>query len=133
MKPRRDLFFVSAGLGLDGGVRGLAVRLLAGGCVGYARERGLGFELLTLDGSAPPENDVPVRGFAGNQRALALEVWKRQVRDRGAVYVFDLLGVARTQSYLPAPFRAPYLIPLYGIEVWRSLEWDRRRALAHAT
>src|SRR3954447_16980196 len=133
MKPRRDLVFVSAGLGLDGGGRALAGRLLADGCVRFARERGLGFELLTLDGSELPESEVAVRGFAGNQRALALEVWKRQVRDRGAVYVFDLLGVARTQSYLPAPFRAPYLIPLYGIEVWRPLAWDRRRALAPPT
>ncbi|HET9212125.1 MAG TPA: glycosyltransferase family 4 protein [Thermoanaerobaculia bacterium] len=133
MKPRRNLVFVSAGLGLDGGGRALAGRLLAGGCAELARERGLGFEILTLDGSAPPEGEVPVRGFGGNQRALALEVWKRQVRDRGATaYVFDLLGVARTQSYLPASLRAPYLIPLYGIEVWRPLEWDRRRALAHA-
>jgi len=133
MKPRRDLVFVSAGLGLDGGGRALAGRLLAAGCAGFARERGLGFELLTLDGSEPPESEIPVQGFAGNQRALAFAVWKRQMRDRGAAYVFDLLGVARTQSYLPAPFRAPYLIPLYGIEVWRPLEWDRRRALAHAT
>ena len=133
MKPRRDLVFVSAGLGLDGGGRALAGRLLAGGCARFASERGLGFELLTLDGSGLPASEVPVQGFAGNQRALAFEVWRRQVKDRGAVYVFDLLGVARTQSYLPAPFRAPYLIPLYGIEVWRPLAWDRRRALAHAT
>jgi phosphatidyl-myo-inositol dimannoside synthase len=132
-KPLRDLVFVSAGLGLDGGGRAAAGRLLAGACAGFARERGMGFQLLTLDGAGLPEGEVPVRGFAGNQRALALEVWKRQWRSREAAYVFDLLGAARTQSYLPAPFRAPYLIPLYGIEVWRPLEWDRRRALARAT
>src|ERR1041385_5770436 len=110
MKPRRDLVFVSAGLGLDGGGRALAGRLLVDGCAAFARERGLGFELLTLDGSAPPEAEIPVRGFGGSQRALALEVWKRQVRDRGAAaHVFDLLGLARAQSYLLAPFRAPYL------------------------
>jgi phosphatidylinositol alpha-1,6-mannosyltransferase len=117
---------------LDGGGRALAGRLLAAGCAGFARERGLGCEILTLDGSAPPQSEVPVQGFAGNQRALAFEVWKRQVRDRGAVYVFDLLGLARVQSYLPAPLRAPYLVVLHGIEVWRPLTWDRRRALAHA-
>ncbi|MFL6237639.1 MAG: glycosyltransferase family 4 protein, partial [Thermoanaerobaculia bacterium] len=66
-------------------------------------------------------------------RALALEVWKRQVAGRGAVFVFDLLGLARAQSYLPPPLRAPYLILLHGIEVWRPLAWDRRRALAGAT
>jgi phosphatidyl-myo-inositol dimannoside synthase len=133
MKPRRALVFVSAGLGLDGGGRALAGRLLAGGCAGFARERGLGCELLTLDGSEPPESEVPVRGFGGNQRALALEVWKRQGKDRGAACVFDLLGLARAQSYLPAPLRAPYLILLHGIEVWRPLGWDRRRAIARAT
>jgi phosphatidylinositol alpha-1,6-mannosyltransferase len=47
--------------------------------------------------------------------------------------VFDLLGLARMQAFLPGLLRAPYLIPLYGIEVWRRLEWDRRRALARAT
>jgi phosphatidylinositol alpha-1,6-mannosyltransferase len=93
----------------------------------------MGFQLLTLDGAGLPDGEVPVHGFAGNQRALALEVWKRQWRSREAAFVFDLLGVARTQSYLPAPLRAPYLLPLYGIEAWRPLEWDRRRALARAT
>jgi phosphatidylinositol alpha-1,6-mannosyltransferase len=132
MKPRRDLVFVSAGLGLDGGGRALAGRLLAAACAEFARGRELGFEILTLDGSAPPDGGAPVRGFAGSQRALALEVWKRQVGNRRASYVFDLLGVARMQSYLPAPLRSPYLVPLYGIEVWRPLGWDRRRALARA-
>jgi phosphatidylinositol alpha-1,6-mannosyltransferase len=131
-KPRRDLVFVSAGLGLDGGGRAAAGRLLAGGCAGFVGERGMGFELLTLDGSGLPDAEVPARGFAGDQRALALAVWKRQWIDRESVFVFDLLGPARTQSYLPAPLRAPYLVPLYGIEVWRPLEWDRRRALARA-
>lgn len=92
----------------------------------------MGFRLLSLDGSGLPEGDVPVRGFAGDQRALAMAVWKDQLKDRRTAYVFDLLGPARTQAYLPGPLRAPYLIPLYGIEVWRPLEWDRRRALAHA-
>ena len=93
----------------------------------------MGFRLLSLDGSAPPDGKIPVQGFAGDQRALARTVWKNQLRDRRTAYVFDLLGPARTQAYLPGPLRAPYLIPLYGIEVWRPLEWDRRRTLAHAT
>jgi phosphatidylinositol alpha-1,6-mannosyltransferase len=130
---RRDLVFVSAGLGLDGGGRAAAGRLLAGGCARFAGERDLSFELLSLDGAGLPDSEVDVRGFAGNQRALALAVWKRQWTGRRAAFVFDLLGPARVQSYLPAPLRAPYLIPLYGIEVWRPLEWDRRRALTRAT
>jgi len=131
--PRRDLHFVSAGLGLEGGGRALAGRLLAGACEDFARRREMGFRLLSLDGSGLPEGDVPVQGFAGDQRAMAMAVWKGQVKDRRGAYVFDLLGPARAQAYLPGPLRAPYLIPLYGIEVWRPLEWDRRRALARAT
>jgi phosphatidyl-myo-inositol dimannoside synthase len=135
MKPRHDLVFVSAGLGLDGGGRAAAGRLLAGGCSAFAIERRMGFRLLSLDGAGLPEPDagVPVHGFAGDRRALALEVWKRQVTSREAAYVFDLLGLARVQAYLPAPLRSRYLIMLHGIEVWRPLERDRRRALAKAT
>ena len=76
MKPRRDLVFVSAGLGLDGGGRAVAGRLLAGGCAGFARGRGLGFRLLTLDGAGLPDSDVPVHGFGGGPagaRARGLE------------------------------------------------------------
>lgn len=110
--------FVSAGLELDGGGRAAAGRLLADACSRYAAERGLGFAILTLGHS---------------QAGLALEVWRRQLVNRRLALVFDLLGPARVQAYLPAPLRAPYLIPLYGIEVWRTLDRDRRRALEEAT
>ncbi|HEV8577576.1 MAG TPA: glycosyltransferase family 4 protein [Thermoanaerobaculia bacterium] len=133
MKARRDLVFVSAGLGLDGGGRAAAGRLLAGACAAFAGDRGMGFRVLSLDGDRTPGVEAPVRGFGGDQRALALSLWKGQVADHRASYVFDLLGPARVQAYLPAPLRAPYLVPLYGIEVWRPLDWDRRRALAKAT
>src|SRR5947199_20851 len=80
--PRRDLVFVSAGLGLDGGGRAAAGRLLAGGCAAFARERGIGFRLLSLDGTGLPDGSVPIQGFAGDQRALALAVWKNQLKDQ---------------------------------------------------
>lgn len=133
MRPRNHLVFVSAGLGPEGGGRALAGRLLAGGCAEFARHRGLGFRILSLDGDQTPGLQAPARGFDRNQRALALAVWKSQMADHRAAYVFDLLGPARVQAYLPAPLRAPYLVPLYGIEVWRRLKWDRRRTLAKAT
>lgn len=127
----RALVFVSAGLDLDGGGRALAGRLLAAACADFARERGLGFSVLALGcGGGIPEEGA--RYFGADQRALALEVWRRQWRDRDVLLVFDLLGPARLQAWLPARLRAPYLIPLYGIEVWRPLSWDRRRALARA-
>lgn len=91
-------------------------------CARFARERGIGFSLLTLG-----------RNGAAGPAALALAVWRGQWGRRRSAYVFDLLGPARVQAYVPAPLRAPYLIPLYGIEVWSPLSRDRFRALAHAT
>lgn len=129
----RDLTFVSAGLGLDGGGRALAGRLLLSACMAFARERGIEMRVLTLEGGGLPDADVPVRSFGGDQKALAMEVWKSQLAGRRSAYVFDLLGPARVQAYLPGALRSPYLLPLYGIEVWRPLEWDRRRAIARAT
>ncbi|HEX3557493.1 MAG TPA: glycosyltransferase family 4 protein [Thermoanaerobaculia bacterium] len=137
MKPKpRDLVFVSSGLGLDGGGRAAAGRLLASACARFARERGIGWRLLTLNGGGLPElagDEMPARDFGGNARALALHLWRRQLARAREAYVFDLLGPARVQAFLPRPLRAPYLVPMYGIEVWRPLGWDRRRALAQAT
>lgn len=126
MSKPRDLVFVSAGLDLDGGGRALAGRLLAGACAAFARERGLGFEVLSLGWAGGPAG---ARYFGEDQRGLALGVWRRQWHDREAAYVFDFLGPARIQAFLPRPVRAPYLVALHGIEVWRPLSWDRRRAL----
>jgi phosphatidyl-myo-inositol dimannoside synthase len=125
----RRLLFVSAGLDLDGGGRAAAGRLLAAACAGYASRRGLGFAVLALGHGGGPEGTLY---HGASQRSLALGAWRRQWRSRDLALVFDLLGPARVQAYLPAPARAPYLIPLYGIEVWRRLGWDRRRALAGA-
>ena len=131
----RDLVFVSAGLDLDGGGRALAGRLLQSACEEYARTRGLRVSVLALGNGGGPEG---TRYFGTDQRRLAVEVWRRQLAFRNGrparspVFVFDLLGPARTQAWLPARMRAPYLIPLYGIEVWCPLSWERRRALERA-
>jgi phosphatidyl-myo-inositol dimannoside synthase len=132
-RARRDILFVSAGLGLHGGGRAAAGRLLAAECAAFARERKIGFQLFTLEGEGVPGKLPPARSFGGDPRALAFEVWRRQIAERRTVYVFDLLGPARAQAYLPGLLRAPYLIQLHGIEVWRPLQWDRARALAKAT
>jgi phosphatidylinositol alpha-1,6-mannosyltransferase len=126
---RRDLVFISAGLDLDGGGRALAGRLLARACVELAAEAGARCEILALGRSGAPG---PARYFGADQRSLALAAWRRQLGGSRPALVFDLLGPARVQAWLPAPLRAPYLLPLYGIEVWRPLGWQRRRALAHA-
>jgi len=122
--------FVSAGLDLDGGGRALAGRLLARTCCELAREWEVGCEILALGRSGAP---APARYFGADQRGLALAAWRRQLSARRISLVFDLIGPARVQAWLPGPLRAPYLVPLYGIEVWRPLGWERRRALVHAT
>jgi phosphatidylinositol alpha-1,6-mannosyltransferase len=78
------------------------------------------------------------RGFGGSHQALALAVWRRQlagVASRSGLapaFVYDHLGPARAQAWLPPPVRAPYLVAIYGIEVWRPLAGARARALRHA-
>ena len=126
----RELLFLSAGLDLDGGGRALAGRLLAAACADFAHARAFGFEVLALGRGGGPEG---THYFGADQRRLALEAWHRQWRHRAAACIFDLLGPARLQAWLPGRMRAPYLVPLYGIEVWRPLSWDRRRALSRAT
>jgi phosphatidylinositol alpha-1,6-mannosyltransferase len=130
---RRDLILVSAGLELEGGGRALAGRLLAAGCADFARERGIGWSLLCLGELDGFDGEERARGFGGRQGALALALWRRQLAGHRVACVYDLLGPARVQAWLPAPLRAPYLITLYGIEAWRRLSGARARALRLAT
>ena len=128
----RDLMFVSAGLELEGGGRAVAGRLLAAACADFAREHGNGCTILSLRGLDGFSRCPRASSLGGRQRALALAVWRRQLAKRPAC-VFDHLGPARIQAWLPALLRAPYLVPLYGIEAWRRLSADRGRALRSAT
>jgi phosphatidyl-myo-inositol dimannoside synthase len=154
--PRSDLVFVSAGLDLDGGGRALAGRLLAGACAEFADGHGVRCTLLSLGGldgfAAGAGGAGSDRGFGGSQGLLALAVWRRQLaRPAGRLgrlsrlrearqdrrpplaFVYDHLGPARAQAWLPPPVCAPYLVAFYGIEVWRRLSGARARALRRAT
>ena len=133
MPTARDLIFVSAGLDLDGGGRALAGRLLAAGSAAFAAERGIGWSLLSLGGLDSFAGDARARGFGGRQGALAMAAWRRQLAGGRVACIYDLLGPARVQAWLPGAVRAPYLVTLYGIEVWRRLSGARRRALRRAT
>lgn len=131
-----EVLLVSAGLGLEGGGRSLAGRLLASACGSFAGQAGLPFRILALDGLPPglPEGTREARDFHGRQSRLAWEVFRSQAGPAPPrLVVFDLLGPARVQAFVPAAWRAPYLVQLLGIEVWRPLSWDRRRALAQAS
>ena len=131
--PRRDLVLVTAGLGLDGGGRAVAGRLLARAGAEWAGAREVGFRVLDLGAGAPPGlGGLAVRSFAGRRAALAGAVARAQLGRRAPALAFDLLGLARIQALLPAALRSPYLVAVYGIEIWRPLTWSRRRALAGA-
>jgi phosphatidylinositol alpha-1,6-mannosyltransferase len=133
MPTARDLIFVSAGLDLDGGGRALAGRLLASASAAFAAERRIGWSLLSLGGLDGFDGDERARGFGGRQGALAAAAWRRQLAGGRVACIYDLLGPARVQAWLPGAVRAPYLVTLYGIEVWRRLAGARRRALRRAT
>lgn len=129
---RRKIVVVSGDLGLRGGGTAAVGRLISQVCTGFALDRGYGAEVLNLGLSAPPIRGVNVRSYGGSQGALAVAVLLRQYCGTPCALVFDHLGPARVQSFLTRARRSPYLVFLHGIEVWRRLEWDRRRALARA-
>src|SRR5436309_3202215 len=105
----RDLVFVSAGLDLAGGGRAAAGRLLAVSSAAYAEERGIDFSILSLGEDSSAVGGTPARSFAGRQGALALAAWRRHLAGPPAAFVYDLLGPARIEAWLPGPLRAPYL------------------------
>src|SRR5260370_30324080 len=110
--PRRDLIFVSAGRELDGGGRALAGRLLAAGSAAFAAERGIGWSLLSLGGLDGFAGDARARGFGGHQGALAMAAWRRQLAGGRVACVYDLLGPARGQAWLPRAPPAPHPVLL---------------------
>lgn len=131
----RGIILVSAGLSLRGGGTARVGRLLCRGTAAYAAARGIPFRVLHL--GSPLAGDealdgLPIDHFAGNTRRLALSLWRCQLGGACPALVYDFLGPARVQAMLPRRSRAPYLVFLHGIEVWRPLSWDRRRSLDNA-
>ncbi len=132
-----DLVLVSAGLELDGGGRAAAGRLLVESATRWADSSSRRLAVFHLGSEAPLDPGIPVRHFHGSQRALATALWRLQWRRRSVTsrpaLLFDLLGPARAQAFLPRRLVSPYAVMLLGIEVWRPLSWTRRRALAGAS
>lgn len=123
------LTVVSANLRRDGGGAAALGRRIVADARAFAAERGLEFEALHLDA---PDADLgrDVRHFHGRRAALAWAVARAQ-REPGAL-VFDHLGPARIQAWLPRSFRRPYALFLLGIEMAEELGGDRRRAVQGA-
>jgi len=143
MPTSRDLILVTAGLGLDGGGRAVVGRLLARAGAEWAAAAGVGFRVLDLGDGAPEplatelrERGASVWTAGGSRLRLAWAAWRAQVAARPAgrpALLFDLLGLARLQAVVPPGLRSPYLLALYGIEIWRPLDPLRDRAIRHAT
>jgi phosphatidylinositol alpha-1,6-mannosyltransferase len=129
LSTRRDLVLVSAGFEPDGGGRAAVGRLLRRVCEEYAASRNVGLEILCLRGTHAKTERA--RSYGGATGALALAVARRHL-GRKRAYVYDLLGLARTEAILPRALRGPYLLMLLGVEVWRPLSRTRRIALREA-
>lgn len=129
---RRKLLVVSAGLGLSGGGTAVVGRLTVGAAADWTAESGWDLEVLDFGPDEPTSVAVPVRRLPGRRVRLAAALLVEQRAGRAAAIVFDHLGPARLQAWMPRSLRAPYLVWLYGIEAWRPLSGDRARALAGA-
>ncbi len=121
---------VSAGFEPDGGGRAAVGRLLRRVCEEYATSRNVGLEILCLRGTNGAIGRA--RSYGGTTAALALAVARRHL-GRKRAYVYDLLGLARTEAILPPSLRGPYLLMLLGVEVWQPLSRTRRIALRAAS
>jgi phosphatidyl-myo-inositol dimannoside synthase len=55
-----------------------------------------------------------------------------QLAGRPSWILFDHIGIARPQVFVPASLRAPYTVFLHSLEVWRPLPLHRKRALLNA-
>lgn len=123
------LTIVSANLRRDGGGAAALGRRVVVDARAFAEEHGLGLRVLHLD-SPDADLGAEVRHFHGRRAALALAVARAQ-RGSGAV-LFDHLGPARVQAWLPAAWRRPYGLFLLGVELAAPLRGDRRRAVERA-
>lgn len=123
----------SAGLDLEDGGTALVARLVARVAASRCAELGVRFRVFNLGGPCGLLGAVPVRHFSGSQLGMALAVWRRQLPPQRTRVIFDCIGPARVQAFLPGLCRSPYALYLHGIEVWRKLTWDRRQALRSAT
>jgi glycosyltransferase involved in cell wall biosynthesis len=107
-------------------------RLLADSCARYASECFIRFDVLSLRGVRPVEGAASVRGFRGRQVALAAAVWRLQARAPRPALVFDVIGLARTQTFVPSRWASPYILFLLGVEVWQPVRWSALKAVQKA-
>jgi phosphatidylinositol alpha-1,6-mannosyltransferase len=128
-----ELVHVSANLREDGGGAAHLGRVVGRALRRYASGHGLAFRGLHLPASDGHPALDGYTCFGGGRARMALAVAGLQARGaRRRSLVFDHPGPARVQARVPAVLRARTAVFLLGIESWRPLERDRRRALASA-
>src|SRR4029453_13165372 len=76
-------------------------------------------------------NDAKELTFA-TRLAYARALVGVQIAERPSWILFDHLGIARPQVFVPAGLRAPYTIFLHTLEAWRPLPLHRKQALLNA-
>ena len=64
---------------------------------------------------------------------FAKACWYAQLRRQVSTIVFDQLGIAQVQNFLPARLMAPYAVFIHGVEVWKPIGALERRALLKAS
>lgn len=124
---------VSIDIGPTGGGVALLGRLMASVTSDYCKDQNISFSVMNLGFATDILQNVEIEHFNQNQWAMARAIWQKQFKPPKQIFIFDHLGPARTQAYVPHFSRKPYLLFLHGIEVWRSLTWDRRLAVKNAT
>ena len=97
----------------------------------FCRSKRLSSRLLSLGPVDDRQREGPVQRLGGSRGKLALAVWRRQMGGDAAL-IFDHPGPARLQAFVPRRLRAPYLVFLYGIDVWRKQTWTGNRSLRAA-
>ncbi len=107
-------------------------RLTGRALAGICGEDGRAFEAYHLG----PREDVGVpnaTSFEADHQGMARKAIWSQLREGTDAVFFDHVGPARIQAWMPRALRVRYAVWLHGIEVWRPLSGDRRRALEGAS
>lgn len=123
---------MSAGLGREGGGTAVMARLIASAAAEFARSRGLLFRVLSLTDALGCPPGVDWRSFGGSKLGLVTAVWRSQIHSSCAGMIFDHPGPARMQALMPTRATVPYLVFLYGIDIWRRQGWGQMRSLRQA-
>lgn len=121
---------VAGDLGLGAGGTGVVGRALVAAASEAASRRGATFECLHFGGpETAPVGPAATRHASRSVVRMTSRLVAAEAASRKVALLFDHVGPSRVQALLPSRWRAPYAVYVHGVEVWRPLGWQRRRAL----